>query len=418
MKSVWSILFLTFASWSYTQEMITISGKIVDVETKEPLAFATINIQNTPKGVVANEEGAFDFTFSKTHLKDTLIFSFTGYERERVLVQALKNRQDLNIELVKQEVMLSEVVITNKELTPWQILKLAINNLKANYPEKPFKLKAFYRDYKLENDKCIGLFEAAISVYDKGYARVPNKNSFKEKVVLEQVRKSLEVKYKTHTFRRVNVIKELLKLNDVRYQSRALDKRNDYNYELVGYEIINDRLMYKIKAVETWTFFIYVDISTYAIPRIEMDYTWIDDIAENEWILGDTIRYKQTAAKVILDFQQIDDKYYPKYFHFIADLIAFEPASDSILFTSYLLQEYMVTDINFNPEEKPMKPDQMNPDEIIEKQNFSYNPEFWKDYNVLKLHPRDELLIQGLEERMKLPEQFSSPSVTTDQSQN
>jgi len=65
--------------------------------------------------------------------------------------------------------MLSEVVVTNNELNAWQILELALDNLKVNYPTNPFEFKAFYRDYKLENDKCISIFEAAISAYYKGY---------------------------------------------------------------------------------------------------------------------------------------------------------------------------------------------------------------------------------------------------------
>ena len=40
-------------------------------------------------------------------------------------------------------------------------------------------------------------------------------------------------------------------------------------------------------------------------------------------------------------------------------------------------------------------------------QTLPYDPEFWKHYNVIKLNPRDEKLIEGLEERMKLEEQFS-----------
>ena len=49
----------------------------------------------------------------------------------------------------------------------------------------------------------------------------------------------------------------------------------------------------------------------------------------------------------------------------------------------------------------------MNPHEMIENQSFHYDPKFWENYNVLKLHPRDEKLIKGLEEQMKIEEQFA-----------
>lgn len=400
--------FLPFIAFG--QEFVTISGKIVDLETKLPLAFSTVHIQNTPKGVVTNEDGAFDFTFSKEHLSDTIKFSMTGYQSEKMLVQSLATEHTNVIELVAKEVVLAEVVVTNKELTAWDILELAKNSIKKNYPTDPFEFEAFYRDYKIENDECVGIFEAACSVYDKGYANVTNKNALKEKVVLKQVRKSHAVKFQTTSFKRLNVLKELLGLNDVRYQSRALNKKGlkRYEYEIDGYEIINDRLMYKINAVADWTFHIYVDVVTYAIPRIEMNYQWIKDIAENEWTLGDTIRYRQTNAKEILEFQMLNDRYYPKYHSFRFSSEAFDLGDDSLLFTSELLQECLVTDINLSPEDRPRREERMDPYLMIEQQGYQYDPAFWENYNIIKLHPRDKRLIQGLEERIKKEEQIAN----------
>ena len=411
MRAFTTIFMLALISTIYAQEeFVSMTGRIIDVETKEPLPFATINIKNTPVGVVANAGGDFEFSFPKKHLTDTIVFSAAGYQSEKMLAQKLTIQRDLKIELVSKAVVLSEVVVTNKELTALEILELAKRHIKDNYPTKPFGFDAFYRDYKLENDKCISIFEAAISVYDKGYSNVANKYSFKEKVILEQVRKSLSVEYRTHAFKRVNVVKEILRLNDVRYQSRALDKRGKryFTYELQGYDIVNDRLMYKIKAKDEWEYFIYVDIVTYAIPRIEMDFKWEDVVNEHKWTLGDTIRYKQTSSSMLLDFQMIDGRYYPKYCSFTASLEAYPVATDDLLFTSYLLQEYMVTDIDFAPEEKPEKLALMNPHLKIEDQDYTYDPEFWKNYNIIKLHPRDQKLIRGLEEQINIEEQFSS----------
>ena len=45
---------------------------------------------------------------------------------------------------------------------------------------------------------------------------------------------------------------------------------------------------------------------------------------------------------------------------------------------------------------------------MVEKNKFSYDPEFWENYNVIQLHPRDEKLVKGLEEKIELEQQFSS----------
>lgn len=394
---------------SRAQDYITISGRIIDVETKEPLSFSTISIQNTPIGVVANDTGEFEFSFPRKHLVDTIVFSMAGYQSEKVLAQSFSNQKEIKIELVSEAVVLSEVVVTNKELTAWEILELAKKNIKNNYPTRPFEFKAFYRDYKQENEKCVSIFEAAMSVYDKGYSKVADRHVLKEKVVLEQVRKSLSVAYQTHAFKRVNILKEILTLNDVRYHSRALSKKGTktYQYEIQGFEIINDRLMYKIQAKDDRKYFIYVDVANYTIPRIEMDFKWIEGVDENTWVLGDTVRYNQTDATMLMDFQSIDGLYYPRYCSFSSNLDAFDAATDKPLFTSYLKQEYLVTDIDFNPEEKPNKPERMDPYLMIEQQASTYDPEFWKNYNIIKLNPRDEKLIKGLEEQMEIEDQFS-----------
>lgn len=392
------------------QDYVLISGKVIDLETKNALSFATINIRNKPVGVVANNQGEFTFTFPKQYITDTIVFSMMGYETEKFLAQSLMGQDELQIELVNKAVILSEVVITDKQLSAWEILSLALTNIKRNYPSEPFEFKAFYRDYKQENGKCISIFEAAIAAYDRGYSKVAHKQSFKEKVVLEQVRKSLSVDYQHHVFKKINVIKELLKLNDVRYQSRTLNKkrRQEFDYELEGYEVINDRLMHKIKAKDDWEYFIYVDIVTYAIPRIEMNFEWVEGVDENIWTLGDTLRYNQKAATFVLDFQLINGLHYPKYSSFTTLTDVFNIATDSLVFTSYLMQEYMVTDIDFTPEEKPVKSERMDPDLAIEQQKFKYDPEFWNNYNIIQLNPLNEALIKGLEEQMTLEDQFST----------
>lgn len=410
-KVIIGFIVMAMSLFGFSQEdYVSIEGKVIDVETKRPLGFATINVQNTPIGVVANEYGSFTFTFSKKHLKDSIVFSSAGYQSEKLLAQKILSEDSLLIELADEAIVLAEVVVTNKEFTAWEILQLALDNVKHNYPSDPFEFQAFYRDYKQENEECISIFEAAISVYDKGYTKVANKFSFKEKVVLDQVRKSLSVEYRTHVFKRVNVMKELLRLNDIRYQSRALDKKaaRFFTYKMDGYEVINDRLMYKIKAKDVWEYCIYVDVITYAIPRITMDFKWEDETNENRWTIGDTVKYHQPKSSMVLEMQMINGLYYPKYCQFTANLEAYDRASNELLFTSYLMQEYMVTDINFNPDEKPEKADRMDPYAMIEDQKFSYDPEFWKNYNVIKLHPRDKKLINGLEEKMELEKQFAS----------
>ena len=42
-------------------QTLTISAKVVDKETKEPLVFATVGILDKPIGTITNMQGDFDF---------------------------------------------------------------------------------------------------------------------------------------------------------------------------------------------------------------------------------------------------------------------------------------------------------------------------------------------------------------------
>lgn len=362
---------------------------------------------------MANSEGRFDFTFEIRYADDTIVISRAGYELKYLPIRSLMGKSSMEVVLVNKAVMLEEIVIRDNPLTAEEVIALVRDNIKNNYPTKPYELEAFYRDYKIEDEKCIGLFEAAVSVYDKGYTGRTIYNTLKEKVTLQQVRKSLAVTFQSHVFNDMNIMKGLLGLNDIRYVSRAMDKRKrrDYIYKLDGFTTINDRLMYRVQAEDDWAFTYYVDMETFAVPKIEMNYEWQDGVAENEWVKNDSIRYQQRAAKEILEFQMIDGLLYPRFHSFTSNLHAFHPISGEPLFTSVLRQEYMVTDIDTHPDEKPEKRELMDDDLMLEKQVYDYNPEFWKNYNILKLNAQDQQLVKDLERDISLNEQYEQSVV-------
>ncbi|MEM8894491.1 MAG: carboxypeptidase-like regulatory domain-containing protein, partial [Bacteroidota bacterium] len=401
------VLFTCLASFSYGQDYLSISGVVVDASSNAPLAFSTISIKNKPIGVVANTDGLFDFTFEAKYVDDTIVVSRAGYELETLLISQIADGTSLEFRLVNKAVMLEEIVIREKPLTAYEIMELVRDNIKKNYPTKPFEFEAFYRDYKIENDKCIGLFEAAVSIYDRGYTgRTTNHHVLKEKVTLNQVRKSLAADFQSHVFNDMNIMSGLLGLNDMRYVSRALDRKNkkDYKYSLDGFTTIDDRLMYKVKADDGWVFTFYVDMETFAVPKIDMNFVWVDDIAENEWVKDDSVRYQQRSAKKTFDFQMIDGLLYPRFHSFTSDLHAFDADTGEPLFTSILRQEYMVTDIETRAEERPDKDELMDDHLMLEKQAYNYDPEFWENYNILKVNQQDEKLIADLEEKISLKE--------------
>jgi len=405
------LLILAASSGTFGQDYTSISGRIIDIETKEPLPFATINIQDTQIGVVTNQEGFFDFSFSSDYQKDSLTTSMVGYESLTLSIHSLLNKETIELSMKTKPYVLKEVVVTSGEaLTAKAIIELVRKNIVNHYPQKPFNMEGFYRDYKIEDGKCVGLLEASVIIADKGYKKAANPHSLQEKVKLHQVRKSLNSDFKANVLVNFNVMKGFLSLNDIRYRHRWLSKRwrKHHQYEKEGYTTINDRLMYIIKATsKDWVFKIYVDTENYLVPKIEMDYVWEDGVYENEWTLYDSIRLEQRWAKETLEFQEIEGVWLPKFHIFQTENITYDLHTNEQLVVTEVRQEFLVHRIELN-KEKIVKADRMDEDEPLHLQVPPYDAEFWKNYNVIKLNPRDERLIQDLEESMKLEEQFSA----------
>ena len=99
------LLFNCIAAFSQT-----ITGKIVDAETKLPLEGASVFAQNTTRGTITDKEGAYSLTLGKGGFE--IIISFSGYENKTANIDVTEDRT-LNIELHKADNSMSEVIVKN-----------------------------------------------------------------------------------------------------------------------------------------------------------------------------------------------------------------------------------------------------------------------------------------------------------------
>jgi len=92
----------------------TISGKIVDSASKEPLRGASVFCQNTTIGTTTNKDGEFTLQLKSGGYE--LIISYTGYQTRQMRINHTDNRLP-DIEMSKEEKSLGEVFIkSNNEV--------------------------------------------------------------------------------------------------------------------------------------------------------------------------------------------------------------------------------------------------------------------------------------------------------------
>src|SRR5687767_13661203 len=103
------------------QQEITLSGKVFDEKSNQPLAYASISIAEKAIGTVTNANGEFDFHLSREFIYDSITISHVGYKSYRDKIAALQNKT-LVIALQPRPILLDEIVIHEKNLTAKEIV--------------------------------------------------------------------------------------------------------------------------------------------------------------------------------------------------------------------------------------------------------------------------------------------------------
>jgi hypothetical protein len=134
-------LFFILISLGIDAQIHTLSGKVFDSETKEPLPFVPVMLKGTTIGATTDFDGNYLITTSK--LSDSLICSYVGFKR---MTRSIKRGQSqmVNFPLVAEGYNLGEVVINPGENPAHRIIRNVIAN-------KPFNNKRKLEAYQYES---------------------------------------------------------------------------------------------------------------------------------------------------------------------------------------------------------------------------------------------------------------------------
>ncbi|MGZ3751657.1 MAG: carboxypeptidase-like regulatory domain-containing protein [Mucilaginibacter sp.] len=90
-------------------------GVVMEQDSKQLLAYASIGVLNKPAGTVSDSLGHFELAVGNEYLGDTLQVSMVGYYPIKRLVRELmKADEPLIINLTKKVIQLNEVVVSNQ----------------------------------------------------------------------------------------------------------------------------------------------------------------------------------------------------------------------------------------------------------------------------------------------------------------
>lgn len=164
-----------------TLQSQNLNSIIVDSITKNPVPYATVQLNN--RGMISNEEGRFNFSFDRNIQEtDSLFISSIGYES---IGKPIGEFTDSIIVLRPKAIELREVIVSNKEYTPREIIELVEDNIENNYYTDFTKKRIFLRetyqnevlktDYELKESTIAALNE---SFLDRVIRSFPKQNTY------------------------------------------------------------------------------------------------------------------------------------------------------------------------------------------------------------------------------------------------
>lgn len=380
---------------------LTISGKVIDKETREPLPFASIGIQGKSVGTISNLQGEFDFHLPSGYRNEILKISMLGYKNFEAPIWSLQPNGVILFELEKSTTVLNEVIIRDS-LTGGDVLRIALSKIDENFPDKPFLLDGFYRDVKIVAGTHISLLEAAVKIYDENYKEPRNKFKLREHVRLVEVRKSLgyESRFTTY-FDQDNLLEDLLLHNNIRY--RQIEAREEMFASMTREQdsYYNGHEIFVISHTQDYYLKIFVDKDNYAIIHVEFEIGSSNEILSKKKGMVS----KFTGLKKTIDFKRFDDKMYLNYMTITSKVTWHDAKTDEKRFDTELIQQLLINDIEADTKQRIGSTEKMR-NYGLQFQHFQYNKEFWDNYNVIKETPLDQKIIADLEKVAPLQKQF------------
>ncbi len=391
------------------QNFITIRGKVVDAETRNPLVFATVAVMESNVAIVTNIDGEFLLKIGETITSKNIEVTFLGYRNKVVPISDLKENGGKNvIELEPAPIPIKEIIV--KPLDPYDIVKKAIESIGRNYENEANLMTSFYRETIRKNRTYVSIGEAVVEIFKAPYgsdARFDNARIYKG-------RKSSDVqKMDTVLFKLQGGPVSVLQLDIAKNTESILTKEamEYYTYSISGVIEIDNKPHYVIDFIQKPSVDIplfmgslYINMETYGITEAEFGF----NLSDKEAAASIFIRKKPIGMKVIPEIATYRTKYREQdgKLHFVYSRaeVKFKVDWNRRLFNTYYttMSEIAVTDRTNQEVIKFAGKDKIKYSDVFtEKVGAFTDPQYWGDYNVIEPDQSIESAIRRLSRKLK-----------------
>lgn len=396
MKKILNIfLFLSICFYAGAQDIVSVSGRVIDSETSRPIAAASVNLDGTRISIITNTEGDFTLKMPANQANGgKIVVSHLGYVISETPVSAFPAEDKaLTIRLIPMSLQLDPAVI--RAVDPLVLFRTAYARVKDNYPTERIGMTTFYREMiRKDNSKYLVLNEAIVDVDKSSYSGFGA-----DRAAIYKGRGSVNVNSADTLFVKFQGgITTALAIDMVKNPFLGLDMYTAceaYKFTLGEMANIDDIPFYTLEFTPVKREFeymysgtIYIDMESYAIARMEFqinlsDYTRED--AAKLFIVSTPprTRFSIDHASYTINYKKVDGKW---YFDYSKTDLGFYARKTRSLFRHYygITSEMAVTD---HKEEALIieGQDRVRTNAILTDDIQAFeDPDFWEDYNTIQ----------------------------------
>ncbi|MCU0361982.1 MAG: carboxypeptidase-like regulatory domain-containing protein [Bacteroidales bacterium] len=383
-----------------------LSGRVTDIETGEPLPFATLGLKGSGRGTVTNSNGVFGMKITGDIFNDTLIITYLGYKRRAVPVRN-SGGNDYNIAMEKEFISIPEIIIRNQ--VPLEIISKSRKAVPRNFGTTPSLMTAFYREGVMKKNELQTYSEAVIRIFKSPYSNTLQNDQVKilksRKIDNADITDTLAVRLKAG-------LGTCLELDGARntFDFLLAESLHDYTYRLTDIVTYDEESAYAIEFEQKegieeplYKGTIYINTSDFAILHadFELNPKYVQRMKES-FVANSTHGFVTwpLTVKYSVTYRKLGDRYFLS--HVRGDLL-FTSSRKRKLFKSQfkVFFELAVTDIRTESVLRFEREELAPIHSVFSKTIKSYDPLFWGDQDFLR--PEDNLLqaLRNMKVRMQ-----------------
>lgn len=385
-----SLLLMLSVYRVHAQSSISIGGKVTASDDRQSIPGVSVSIFRKGVGTATNIDGLFALIIPAANLNDTLRISCIGFKTKQFPIVSLKNGEQLNIVLAKNNTELKEVNIAFYDAQ--KIIQKAINRIPDNYINHPHIIRGFYRMYTSNKDIPLQLSEAVFDVYNFGYA---DKRADMFKLIKARNEKNARDFAEIELGQKPNSVFEDDVVNHI-YASGFLNdaglKKHDFKVrgivDIKGYQAYEIDFKEKPGVVDrSFRGRMFIDTKTYAFIYFDfgLSPSGLKELGDGKFAEKSLVRIGDANVELQKDhskvsYQEVGNKW----------VLANAEGEDDLSIKNAELKTDYVAHIKFNYQVTAVDTTQKNSfsskvgrNENINDYESNGDEKFWKDYNIL-----------------------------------